>query len=174
MRFLANGPDIPDELIRAQLSGEVLFVVGAGVSRRVGLPLFDGLTRLVYESIGQAAPNMPNTLADIAEKEAWGLDQWDRILGLLEKRIVYASPNLPELANPIRASVAEILRPKSRNLNPYKDILAISMDGMGRSRVVTTNFDTLFERAARRLGTSKPAVSQDLDCLLSVRPNSTA
>jgi hypothetical protein len=156
MRFLADGPDLPEDLIRAQLSGHALFVVGAGVSKRVGLPLFDGLTTSIYGAIGQATPDLPETLADIAEKEAWTRKEWDRILGLLEKRIVYPNPNLPEAINPIRASVGAILGARTRDLTPFKHILAISTDSNGRSRVVTTNFDTLFERAWRRVKPDKP------------------
>src|SRR5881275_2492374 len=35
VQFLGFRTDIPDDLIRAQLAGEVVFVVGAGVSKRV-------------------------------------------------------------------------------------------------------------------------------------------
>jgi len=156
MRFLDNGPDVPEELIRSQLSGEALFVVGAGVSKRVGLPLFDDLTRDVYAAINQATPDQPATLADIAEKDAWDARQWDRVLGLLEKRIVYPTPNVPEIHNPIRNAVGQILQAGSRNLTPHKNILAVSSDSSGRPRIVTTNFDTLFERAWRRLYGGKP------------------
>jgi hypothetical protein len=37
MRFLEDGADIPDELIRAVTAGSVMFLCGAGVSFRVGL-----------------------------------------------------------------------------------------------------------------------------------------
>lgn len=41
MRFLADGPDMPDELLTARDEGRVVFFCGAGVSRaRAGLPNF--------------------------------------------------------------------------------------------------------------------------------------
>jgi hypothetical protein len=43
MRFLRSGADIPDELIRAVNEGGAVFLCGAGVSRRVGMPSFRGL-----------------------------------------------------------------------------------------------------------------------------------
>ena len=41
MRFYADGPSIPDELLIARDEGRVVFFCGAGVSKeRAGLPLF--------------------------------------------------------------------------------------------------------------------------------------
>jgi NAD-dependent SIR2 family protein deacetylase len=52
MRFVTEGPDIPNDLIREWRSGEVLFLAGAGVSAPSKLPLFEGLTLGVYKSLG--------------------------------------------------------------------------------------------------------------------------
>src|ERR1700730_15711206 len=82
MRFCDTGPDVPDELIRAQLAGNVVFVIGAGVSQRVGLPSFAQLAARVYERVGQACPGTADSLADIAEVDAWSRKEWDRTLGL--------------------------------------------------------------------------------------------
>ena len=71
MQFCDGGPDVPDDLISTQLAGEVVFVVGAGVSRRVGLPLFRELVEQVYAHLGQAASAIPRYLADAAEADAW-------------------------------------------------------------------------------------------------------
>jgi hypothetical protein len=55
MRFIANGPWIPDALLTARDAGEVLFFCGAGVSRhRVGLPDFAKLARVVANQLGSA------------------------------------------------------------------------------------------------------------------------
>ena len=77
MEFFDGAPDIPNDLISAQLAGDVVFVVGAGVSARVGLPLFDKLVRKVYAHLGQAAPQTPEALADAAETDAWVRGEWD-------------------------------------------------------------------------------------------------
>lgn len=147
MRFHDSGPDIPEDLIRAQLAGEVVFVVGAGVSQRVGLPLFDGLVSSVYTRLGQGHPGTPESLSDAAETQAWVKKEWDRTLGLLERRLVYQNPKRPEIDNPVRAAVADILKPPQQSLDPHSNILDLSRDAHGRPRVVTTNFDTLLERA---------------------------
>jgi hypothetical protein len=43
MRFRENGADIPAELLNAVSNGDTIFLCGAGVSKRAGLPLFDEL-----------------------------------------------------------------------------------------------------------------------------------
>jgi len=53
MRFLANGPSIPDELLVARDEGRVIFFCGAGVSRaRAGLTDFFGLAQRVVDTLG--------------------------------------------------------------------------------------------------------------------------
>lgn len=150
MQFHDTGPDIPEELIRAQMAGDVVFVVGAGVSQRVGLPSFAQLVAKVYEHLGQACPGTPNTLADVAEAEAWERKEWDRTLGLLEHRIVYPNPNRPTSSNMVRDAVTELVKPPRRAPISHQDILQISRDAFGRPRVVTTNFDTIFERTWKK------------------------
>jgi hypothetical protein len=152
MQFCDGGPDVPDELISAQLEAEVVFVVGAGVSARVGLPLFGKLVGQVYARLGQAPPQSPDSLADAAETDAWTRKEWDRTLGLLERRLVYPHPNRPEVQNDVREAVAEMLLPPDRAYVAHRDIIEISRDPAGRPRVITTNFDTLFERAQQAIG----------------------
>lgn len=36
MRFVTNGPDIPEELIEAHKAGKVVFFCGAGISAPLG------------------------------------------------------------------------------------------------------------------------------------------
>jgi len=148
VQFYNGGPDVPDDLISAQLAGDVVFVIGAGVSARVGLPLFGELVRRVYARLRQGALQTAESLAD-AEIEAWARSEWDRTLGLLAGRIVYPNPIRPEARNVVREAVAAELQPPRRASPAHRDILEISKDAAGRPRVVTTNFDTLFEREAR-------------------------
>jgi NAD-dependent SIR2 family protein deacetylase len=53
MRFVLDGPDVPDELVSNQEKGETIFVCGAGVSRGAGLPLFRGLVDRIYNELGE-------------------------------------------------------------------------------------------------------------------------
>lgn len=52
MRFAAQGPDIPLELLEARDRGEVVFFCGAGVSMPAGLPSFRDLARNVVTDLG--------------------------------------------------------------------------------------------------------------------------
>lgn len=79
MRFLANGPSIPDELLVARDAGEVIFFCGAGVSQaEAGLPNFESLGRDVIRILGSASDSQARKLLDRALKlaicrrsEAW-------------------------------------------------------------------------------------------------------
>ena len=57
MRFLPDGADIPDPLIRAVIMGDAVFLCGAGVSFRSDMPLFKGLTEHVYQTLGETPEN---------------------------------------------------------------------------------------------------------------------
>jgi NAD-dependent SIR2 family protein deacetylase len=48
MRFVAGGPDIPEDVLFSQ-EGRLVFFRGAGVSVRAGLPLFKGLVQKLYD-----------------------------------------------------------------------------------------------------------------------------
>jgi hypothetical protein len=142
MKFLPNGPDIPADLIAAQERGETLFICGVGVSCTVGLPLFRGLVEHVYRALGEDWKLHP--------AERYGMDrrEYDRVLRSLERRL--AAPGLPGaqgMRRRIRTAVRDGLTPPSGDLTNHLALLRLSRDDEGRSRVLTTNFDTLFERA---------------------------
>lgn len=138
MRFLQDGADIPDELIRAVTNGNATFLCGAGVSFRVELPSFKDLTLRVYARLGEAPDDEPAERSAIASKE------YDRALRSLEKRT-----HRPGTPSRVRDAVAEILTAPAVPFSDHLALLQISRDGNGRPRLLTTNFDTLFERAAR-------------------------
>jgi hypothetical protein len=147
MRFLPNGPDIPAELIAAQEKGETLFVCGAGVSRTVGLPLLRGLVEGVYRELGEDWRLHPAEREGMQEDgELYG--QYDRVLRSLERRLVGSdSPRNRGMRGRIRAAVRTMLAPPEKKLENHLELLGLSRDAAGRSRLLTTNFDTLFERA---------------------------
>ncbi len=53
MRFADDTADLPAELIAEQERGGVVFLCGAGVSQRVGLPSFYKLTRQIYARLNE-------------------------------------------------------------------------------------------------------------------------
>ena len=142
MRFLQGGTDIPDELIRAVNDGDAVFLCGAGVSKRVGLPLFKELTEQVYRELGETRNNEP------AERTAFERSEYDRVLRSLEKRT-----HRPNTQSRVRAAVAKFLLAQDGiDVPDHLALLQLSRDAAGRPKLLTTNFDTLFERAAHAAG----------------------
>jgi len=128
-----------------------LFIVGAGISKAAGLPLFGELADQVYQRLGQALPGEPGSLASRAEIDARKAGQYDRLIGLLEQRLVLRRADWHQPHNIVREAVSALVSPKPRaNVSAHADLLDLSRAGDGRPRLVTTNFDTLFERAWRR------------------------
>ena len=138
MRFVEQGADIPNELIRAVTDGSATFLCGAGVSFRVGLPSFKTLTEQVYTRLGESSNE------EAAERNAIASKEYDRALRSLEKRT-----HRPGTSSRVRDAVAALLATPSVVFPDHLALLQLSRDGDGRPRLITTNFDTLFERAAR-------------------------
>lgn len=136
MQFVQNGPDIPDALLQAHEEGRVVFFCGAGISRPAGLPGFDGLVYDLYDRVGEH----PNRL----ESEFLSEKQLDRVIGLLEQRIQGGRKNL-------RRHLSNILKPdlsKRHALTTHQALLILGRNETHGLRLLTTNFDSLFERAA--------------------------
>lgn len=147
VRFLEDGADIPNDLIRSVNDGEVVFLCGAGVSRRIGLPSFRELTEKVYERLGEKLQN------EAAELIAFNRFEYDRALRSLEKRT-----HQPGTLSLVRKTVAELLAAQDEIEAPdHFALLQLSRDPEGRHRLLTTNFDTLFERAANAAGLEIPS-----------------
>ena len=154
MRFLANGPSIPDELLVARDEGRVIFFCGAGVSRaRAGLPDFFGLAENVIETLGVTADDPVKRIIDEAQEinhrtGISGLISADRIFGLLERSFPVRD---------IEAAVAKALKPSlTSDLSSHRIMLDLARAPDGKVRLVTTNFDLLFESCDNSLRNSSP------------------
>ncbi len=141
MRFLEEGADIPDDLIRAVSKGNATFLCGAGVSFRVNLPSFRQLTERVYDRLGESPD------AEVAERKAMESREYDRALRSLEKRT-----HRPGTPSRVRDAVVELLAASAVSFPDHLALLQLSRDSDGHPRLLTTIFDTLFERAARAGG----------------------
>jgi hypothetical protein len=148
MRFLPRGPEIPPELVAAQEKGQTIFVCGAGVSRNAGLPLFRGLVEGLYQYLGE------DWTLHLAEREGMRSGgqiegQYDRVLRCLERRLAASdAPRNRGMRERIRSGVRHVLTPLDKaDLGNHQALLELSRDEEGRNRILTTNFDTLFERA---------------------------
>lgn len=150
MRFSPDGPNIPSALIASQEKGEVLFVCGAGVSRGAGLPLFDGLVRAIYHELGESWEDYAAERA-VMEKDGALNGQYDRVLRALERRLIGGSVRGAQaIRGRIREAIRRSLQPNpGSNLTGHLSLLRLSRDEEHRIRLLTTNFDTLFEQAWR-------------------------
>jgi hypothetical protein len=139
MRFLSGSPDIPDELIRDVTEGAAVFLCGAGVSMRIGFPSFHKLTEQIYLDIGETPDN------EHAERDAMHRGEYDRALRSLEKRTY-----LPKAPSRVRQATVKLLTPAAGLSVPdHLNLLRLSRDREGRTKLLTTNFDPLFEHAAK-------------------------
>lgn len=146
MRFFADGPDIPSDLLYARDKGEVLFFCGAGISmEEAGGLSFPELAKRVISSLGSSTSSPARQLLKIFDKikiprGVGGIPPADRIFALLEQEFAIKD---------IRSDVSQAVKPKSDpGLGPHKSLLNLSRMPDGRYRLITTNFDRLFQLAA--------------------------
>ena len=133
MQFVRGGPDIPARLLQAHEDGEVVFFCGAGISRPAGLPTFSGLVKQLYDAM-RIEP-------DPVEAAAIKAGQYDTAVGLLETKVMGGR-------QAVRTKLAEILTPNldARNTPAtHEALLTLGKDRKDRTRLITTNFDRLFE-----------------------------
>lgn len=136
---------MPDELLVERDEGRVLFFCGAGVSRaKAGLPDFLGLTKSVLHELRVLPESPAQKLLEAAEREepiagVGGILAADRIFGLLEREFSVTD---------IERSVGAALKPRDKvDLSAHRTLLVLSRDARGRVKLITTNFDRLFEAA---------------------------
>ncbi|MDO5687587.1 MAG: SIR2 family protein [Neisseria sp.] len=154
MRFLADGPSIPDDLLLARDQGRVIFFCGAGVSRaRAQLPDFFGLASQVVARLGvdknSPAYRLIQEAREIDQRVGMlGVISADRVFGLLERD--FASRDIEE-------AVASALKPSANcDLTAHNILLDLATTPEGAVQLVTTNFDRLFDDCGRKLQTWQP------------------
>ncbi|MDB5500912.1 MAG: hypothetical protein JWR89_814, partial [Tardiphaga sp.] len=143
MRFFADGPNIPDELLESRDDGNVVFFCGAGISLSAGLPSFIDLADQVVEELG-APPDakVRKTLAR-AKEEPDGAVSLDQIFSMLEQEYRQSQVNV---------IVHKLLETSpSAKTDQHSIVLRLSINASRQPQIVTTNFDLLFERAQNGL-----------------------
>ena len=150
MRFLPNGPSIPNILLDARDEGEVVFLCGAGVSIPAGLPSFQLLAQLVIEDLGapEEAKSQRLLQRSLRAEDLDDAPPMDQLFSHLQREY-----GVEEVE---RAVARRLRRPKNAMLTRHETILRLSASKNGTARVVTTNFDLLFEAAQPRLAYSQP------------------
>ena len=150
MQFVKDGPDIPERLLEAHEDGKVVFFCGAGISYKAGLPGFKGLVEGIYNELG-AIPSSP-------EKAAIKAGQYDTALALLEGRVAGKRAV-------VRQALVKTLTPKLAApgaLSFHEALLTLSKTREGRHKLITTNFDRLFQEVIKRNAMEVPAYKAPL------------
>lgn len=132
LRFSNKGPEFPEQLVDALLTGDVVFLCGAGISSPQ-LPLFAGLVDECADRLGLEK--------NASEAESFKSYRFEEVLGSLSRRTVDPGDVTREVVN--------ILREHSQNadLAHHHTILKLSRSIDNHPTVITTNFDTLLEKA---------------------------
>ncbi|RCK26288.1 SIR2 family protein [Thalassospira lucentensis] len=129
--FSKHGPEFPSELIDALSAGEVVFLCGSGISVPQ-LPDFKTLVDQTYKRL--------DVDKDAAEERSYEGQRYEEVLGALGRRL--ADPEAM-----VRTVSEQLVVPSEPQLNKHQTILRLSRDLNNRVLTVTTNFDTLLERA---------------------------
>lgn len=138
MRFIENGPNLPVEILQAQEDGELVFFCGAGISMRAGLPSFRELVEKLYTALG--------TTRSTEEEREWVARNYDRVLNHLERRFPVGR---------LRSETDAILAtPPNPDLATHAALIELAKDRSGVARLVTTNFDKLFQEVDPSLPTT--------------------
>ncbi len=147
MRFIEDGPDIPDELLLALDKGEVIFFCGAGVSQAYAkLPGFLDLADTVLKNLRVPETRTAYKILCAAKRiekklDLPGLVSADRIFSELAKEfgLKYIKP-----------FVAKALKRKEiLDLTAHETLLDLATTKAGDTKIVTTNFDRLFEQTKK-------------------------
>lgn len=131
LRFSDDGPEFPGELVDSILAGDVVFLCGTGVSAPQ-LPGFASLVERVYEVLAVEKTD--------SEERALSDERYEEVLGSLSRRLADS--------NAVTRTVSDLLAvPEHPFLDQHRTILRLSRNLDNSISVVTTNFDTLLERA---------------------------
>jgi hypothetical protein len=178
LRFTANGLNIPDELLVARDEGRVVFFCGAGVSRaKAHLKDFIGLARSVADKLSISADKPARQLIDAIEAfptiaGVGSLISADRVFGLIERDF---------LSKDIYRAIAESLKPEGiPDLTAHQLLLDLARGPDGTIRLITTNFDLLFEDCDSTIPVSRhprlpdPLRSDDFSGIIHLHGHVTA
>lgn len=133
MQFVKGGPDIPERLLQAHEDGSVVFFCGAGISYPARLPGFKDLVDQLYSRL--------HTTLDPIQTAAIRDKRYDTAVSLLETRIL-------DGRRKVRREISKILVPdlSARDATATHDaLLTLGKNRKGQTRLITTNFDRLFE-----------------------------
>ncbi len=139
MQFVKNGPNVPEKLLQAHEEGRVVFFCGAGISFPAGLPGFGYLVRNLYNEVG--------VQPDQVQEQALKNSQFDTAVSLLES----ITPT-KDWRRDIRKKLSQLLTPNytsPKATQTHRSLLRLSVTSENKMRLITTNFDRVFQQAAK-------------------------
>lgn len=155
---------VPGKLLRAHEDGEVVFFCGAGVSALAGLPSFKGLTEIVLENlIGSQAACKPET-PEAAAWKACNNDRYDEALNILEHPRGGIKPK------DVRNVVKKELGKTPKDLKCHHLLARLADLDKPNGRLVTTNFDHNFTKAAERLRRNEKSKHKTVEFIAPALP----
>lgn len=141
MKFDDNAFDIPQELLDAHKKGEVVFFCGAGLSANNRYPLFENL----YETI-------------------CGRFDYTQDIGnsSLESKFNLLADSVQGGINQVKKEIASVFSEvaKHDNLETQKALLKLSCRN-NSVHLITTNYDSLFSLASKKLKSQLPITAED-------------
>lgn len=150
MQFVRSGPDVPERLLQLHEDGRVVFFCGAGISYPARLPGFSGLVERLYRDL--------SVTPSAVQQAAIQAGQFDTAIGLLEADVVGGR-------EVVRRTMAKILTPDltaSSATTTHQALLTLGQNREGRTRIITTNFDRLFEHVMASKSLSLPTYQAPL------------
>lgn len=152
LRFFEGGPNLPDELLLAHDDGQVVLFCGSGVSRaRANLPDFAGLARAVLDKLGAGETSEARQLYNFMQE----LQLAGRYRGIVSADLIFGKLARDFSSREIDRTVAQCLTPVGDpDLSAHKTVLRLARLPGGDTRLITTNFDLLFEACDRKLPSS--------------------
>lgn len=134
MLYTKENISIPDELLQYHEEGRVVFFCGAGISVNAGLPLFKGLTEEVINKF--PTTNIEETLKSGSYEQIF---QKIQVNSIIERWQIYN-----EIYNILSPDLSS-----DNALTIHECLLNLSQLDNGKIKLVTTNFDTLFDYAIK-------------------------
>ncbi|MBF0304825.1 MAG: SIR2 family protein [Alphaproteobacteria bacterium] len=137
MQFVVDGPDVPDRLMQAHEEGRVVFFCGAGISYPAGLCDFKWLVVQLVRQL-RVPP-------DPVRQAAIDAERFDTAIGLLEGATIGGRER-------VRRELVSILKPDTSAPNAtttHQALLTLAKNRSGQTRLITTNFDRLFEEVIK-------------------------
>lgn len=152
MRFFSEGPTIPDELIEEHDQGNVVFFCGAGVSKQEAKPpVFWTLLETVMQTLRSAPESNARML--LQGVESLNKPGYEKLQRMIKEDLLSADRIFTlleeEFGGPLKvaSAVAKALNPGIEpNVRAHKILLDLSRNG-DKTRLITVNFDLLFEKA---------------------------